>query len=124
MSEIKPIQVLTSVTGPGYVDLMEYFSPVDDADDGAADRIIFVGYDAKTIGVDGIFHVVCAIPERERHYAELIVTAVNAHADLCRVAQAAVHALRSYYHGNSSHELAEEIIPHIEAALKLARGES
>lgn len=56
--------------------------------------------------------------------AELIVTAVNAHADLMNAAQAAVYALKSYEYGNSSPELAQGVVAALEAALKLARAET
>jgi hypothetical protein len=47
--------------------------------------------------------------ERELAYAELVKTAI-----------AALHALRSYQHGNSSTELAEEIADALEMALSNA----
>lgn len=62
--------------------------------------------------------------EEERANAELIVTAVNARDDLMNAAQAAIHALKSYQYGNSSPDLAQEVIVALEAALKLARAES
>ena len=58
-----------------------------------------------------------------RAYAEEIVRAVNSHDELCRVAQAAIHGFKSYYHGNSSHDLAESLIKALETALSKARGE-
>jgi len=44
----------------------------------------------------------------------------HAYAELVKAATAAVHALRSYQHGNASTELAGEIADALEAALNNA----
>jgi hypothetical protein len=54
---------------------------------------------------------------------EAHAAAVNARDQLMNAAQAASHALKSYEYGNSSPELAQEVIVALEAALAKARGE-
>jgi hypothetical protein len=49
-----------------------------------------------------------------------MITGTSKFAGLIRAAMAAVHALRSYQHGNSSPELAEEIADALNAAIEQA----
>lgn len=118
MSGINKIQIVENVTGPGFVDVWDWFSKMSRGGKPRSPAVM-VGYPYADSN-----HLVCVVPDRERHYADLIVTAVNAHADLMNAAQAAVYALKSYEYGNSSPELAQGVIVALEAALKLARSET
>ena len=110
MREVKEIQIITDVSGPGFVDIWDFFSKMS-AGGAPRSKVIMIGYPYAS----DINHLVCIVPEGEKHYAELIVRAVNAHDRLCEAVQ---HALNMVDGDGQPPDWDE-----LRAALKLARGD-